>query len=202
MADRLAGNHTPYNPNKELFGQGLVNMVVPVFNGFPCTGALARTATNIKVGALSPLASIFKGLSVIALMSFCASYLSSVPMAFVGGLLMYVASNMVKAHEVKLVIKSGVLHTFLMCYTAVITLLADLSVAVVSATVLYYCIKITLEKHAPHIKFETYEHAFGATSIAETLVQHPSSFFDPCPQCGFKQPTGVGQNVGNPESKG
>ncbi len=184
MADRLAGNHTPYSPNKELFGQGLVNTVVPLFNGFPCTGALARTATNIKCGAVSPMASIFKGSAVIVLMLYCAGYLSSVPMAFVGGLLVYVASNMVKSHEVKLVLKSGVLHTFLMCYTAAITLLADLSVAVVSATVLYYCVRVVLEKHAPHVKFETYDHALGAPSIAENLI-HPQASFHPCPQCGF-----------------
>ena len=52
MADRLADNHgQPFNPNKELWGQGWVNIVVPLLNGFPHTGALARTATNIKLGA-------------------------------------------------------------------------------------------------------------------------------------------------------
>ena len=61
MADRLADNRgTPYNPNKELWGQGWVQVLVVLFNGFPHTGALARTATNIKVGAVSPLAGIFK----------------------------------------------------------------------------------------------------------------------------------------------
>ncbi|HEY8505572.1 MAG TPA: SulP family inorganic anion transporter, partial [Gemmataceae bacterium] len=61
MADRLADNRgTPYNPNKELWGQGWVQVIVPLFNGFPHTGALARTATNIKVGAISPLAGVFK----------------------------------------------------------------------------------------------------------------------------------------------
>jgi SulP family sulfate permease len=61
MADRLADNRgVPYNPNKELWGQGWVQILVPLFNGFPHTGALARTATNIKVGAVSPLAGIFK----------------------------------------------------------------------------------------------------------------------------------------------
>ncbi len=61
MADRLADNRgLPFNPNKELWGQGLVQIVVPLLNGFPHTGALARTATNIKLGAVSPLAGIFK----------------------------------------------------------------------------------------------------------------------------------------------
>src|SRR5262249_18324299 len=61
MADRLADNQgQPYNPNKELWGQGMVNIIVPLGNGFPHTGALARTATNIKVGAMTPLAGVFK----------------------------------------------------------------------------------------------------------------------------------------------
>lgn len=183
MADRLANNHTPYHANKELFGQGLVNALVPLFNGFPCTGALARTATNIKVGAMSPMASIFKGTSVMILMVFCANYLSSVPMAFVGGLLMYVASNMVKAHEVKLVFKSGHLHVFLMFYTAIITLLGDLSIAVVSGTVLYYVAKVSLEKFAPEIKLEHYDHALGASSHTE--IKPALLSFTICPNCGY-----------------
>lgn len=145
MADRLASNKTAYNPNKELFGQGIVNVVVPLLNGFPCTGALARTATNIKVGAVSPLASILKGISVLLMMMFGASYLSTVPMAFVGGLLIYVASNMVKPHEVRTVFKQGTLHVFLMAYTALVTLLADLSSAVISATVIYYTLRIFIK---------------------------------------------------------
>jgi len=181
MADRLADNHTPYNANKELFGQGLVNITVPLLNGFPCTGALARTATNIKVGAMSPLASIFKGISVIVLMLFYASYLSSVPMAFVGGLLVYVACNMIKLHELKLVFKSGKLHVGLMFYTALMTLVTDLSVAVISATALYYVIKVVVERHMK-IRIESYEHALGAVPITDHAAASPEK----CPQCGFQ----------------
>jgi sulfate permease, SulP family len=180
MADRLADNKTHFNANKELFGQGLVNVIVPLLNGFPCTGALARTATSIKVGAISPMASIFKGISVILLMLFCAAYLSSVPMAFVGGLLVYVASNMVKAHEVRLVVKGGNLHLFLMVYTAFMTIATDLSVAVVSATVLYYTCKVILEKRLS-IGIEAYEHALGVVPITEHSLEPLA-----CPQCGFQ----------------
>lgn len=100
-------------------------------------------------------------------------------MAFVGGLLIYVASNMVKGHEVKLVLKSGKLHIFLMSYTAIMTLVTDLAVAVVSATVLYYTLKILLRKHAPHIKFESFEHAMGVVPIIEKMTID-------CPKCGHQ----------------
>lgn len=183
MADRLAENKTSYNPNKELFGQGLVNIFVPLINGFPCTGALARTATNIKLGAVSPMSSIIKGLAVIALMFFCASHLSSVPMCFVGGLLIYVASNMVKPHELKLVLKSGKLHIFLMCYTAIMTLMTDLAIAVVSATVCYYVLKILADRKVLRIRIESYEHALGAVPITESSS---GLLLPKCPNCGHQ----------------
>jgi SulP family sulfate permease len=63
MADRLAKNEkTPFNPDKEFFGQGLVQIITPLVQGFPCTGALARTATSIKAGATTPLAGYFKAI--------------------------------------------------------------------------------------------------------------------------------------------
>ena len=74
MADRLADNQgTPFNPNKEFWGQGLVQILVPILNGFPHTGALARTATNIKVGAVTPLAGIFKCFLKLGLAYYLAS---------------------------------------------------------------------------------------------------------------------------------
>lgn len=61
MADRLADNRgAPFNPDKEFWGQGLVQVITPMVNGFPCTGALARTATSIKAGAVTPLG-LFQG---------------------------------------------------------------------------------------------------------------------------------------------
>ena len=105
MADRLADNRgTPYNPDKELWGQGVVNVAVPLLNGFPHTGALARTATNIKLGAVTPLAGICKCFLKLALAFYLAAYLDLVPMACVGGILAYVAFNMVKGGEVRQVL--------------------------------------------------------------------------------------------------
>ena len=120
MADRLADNKgTPFNPNKELWGQGWCRSIVPLLNGFPHTGALARTATNIKLGAITPLAGIFKCVLKLLLAAFLASYLELVPMACIGGILLYVAFNMVKPAEVKQVLAHNRFHIALMVYTAV-----------------------------------------------------------------------------------
>lgn len=139
MADRLANNTgTPYNPNKELWGQGLVNIFTPLFNGFPHTGALARTAVNIKLGAVSPLAGVAKFFFKLLLAAFLAKHLEKVPMACIGGVLLYVSVNMVKVGELKEVISMrSAIHLFLMIYTALMVPLFGFLTAVLSAIGLY-----------------------------------------------------------------
>jgi sulfate permease, SulP family len=138
MADRLARNKgTPYDPDKELWGQANVMLWVPLLNGFPHTGALARTATNIKVGALSPLAGIFKCVLKLAIAFYLAQWLELVPMACIGGILLYVAMNMVKRDEIREVTAHGKAHVWLMIYTAAAVVLMDFLRGVVSALVVY-----------------------------------------------------------------
>ena len=138
MADRLANNQgTPFNPNKELWGQGLVNIVVPLLNGFPHTGALARTATNIKVGGTTPLAGMFKCFLKLFLAAYLAAYLEHVPMACIGGVLMYVAFNMVKPAEVLGILSHNHFHIGLMIYTALMVIIADFLIGVLSAIIIY-----------------------------------------------------------------
>jgi sulfate permease, SulP family len=138
MADRLAENKgTPFNPNKELWGQGLVQIFIPLFNGFPHTGALARTATNIKVGAISPLAGIFKAVLKLMLAAFLAKYLELVPMASIGGILLFVSTAMVKPAEVKEALAMSRLHVGLMIFTAAMVVVTDFLTGVLSAIAIY-----------------------------------------------------------------
>lgn len=148
MADRLANNKgTPYNPNKELWGQGIVNICTPLFNGFPHTGALARTAVNIKLGAVSPLAGIAKFTFKLLLAGFLATYLEDVPMACIGGVLLYVSINMVKAEEIKEVLNlKSKFHNLLMAYTALMVPLAGFLTAVLSAIALYVLARFIFPK--------------------------------------------------------
>jgi len=138
MADRLADNRkTPFNPDKEFWGQGLVQIITPLINGFPCTGALARTATSIKAGAVTPFAGYFKAVLKILMAIFLASWLELVPMAAIGGILLWVASNMVKPSEIKEVWNHSRFHAALMVYTAVMVPLTDFLIGVLSALILY-----------------------------------------------------------------
>lgn len=147
MADRLADNRkTPFNPDKEFWGQGLVQIIVPLVNGFPCTGALARTATSIKAGAVTPLAGYFKAVLKLALAYYIASYLEAVPMACIGGILLWVASNMFKPAEIKEVLAHNKFHASLMIYTAVMVPLTDFLTGVLSALILYVVLFKFLDK--------------------------------------------------------
>lgn len=138
MADRLADNRkTKFNPDKEFWGQGLVQIITPLFNGFPCTGALARTATSIKAGAVTPLAGYFKGVLKILMAMFLAPWLEQVPMACIGGILLWVASNMVKPAEIREVWNHSRFHACLMIYTAIMVPVTDFLAGVLSALILY-----------------------------------------------------------------
>lgn len=138
MADRLADNRkTKFNAEKELWGQGLVQVITPLINGFPCTGALARTATSIKAGAVTPLAGYFKGVLKLLIVLFLARYLEYVPMACIAGILLWVATNMVKPKEIKGIWKHNKFHASLMVYTAVMVPLTDFLTGVLSALILY-----------------------------------------------------------------
>lgn len=142
MADRLANNtKTPFNPDKEFWGQGLVQIITPLVNGFPCTGALARTATSIKAGAVTPLAGYFKGVLKLAMAFYMAPYLELVPMACIGGILLWVATNMIKKKEIREVVDTGTFEMGMLIYTAVMVPLTDFLTGVLSALIIYFIVK-------------------------------------------------------------
>jgi SulP family sulfate permease len=139
MADRLANNKgTPFNPDKEFWGQGLVQIITPLVNGFPCTGALARTATSIKAGAVTPLAGYFKGFLKLGMAFYLAPYLEIVPMTCIGGILLWVASNMIKPAEIREVSASGRFEMAMLVYTALMVPLTDFLTGVLSALIIYF----------------------------------------------------------------
>ncbi len=149
MADRMANNQgTPFFPNKELWGQGLVNIFTPLFNGFPHTGALARTAVNIRLGAVSPLSGIAKFVFKLTLALFLAKYLEMIPMACIGGILLYVASGMIKSQEIKEVLAmKNTFHTLLMIYTAIMVPVAGFMGAVLSAIAIFAVYSLVTRKN-------------------------------------------------------
>jgi sulfate permease, SulP family len=159
MADRMANNKgTPFNPNKELWGQGIVNIFTPLFNGFPHTGALARTAVNIRLGAVSPLSGIAKFSFKLLLAAYLATYLEQVPMACIGGILLYVASGMVKWKEIQEVLDmNSKFHFWLMIYTAFMVPLTGFLTAVLSAIAIFAVAVLMKKIPLHHAKEDTVE---------------------------------------------
>ncbi len=147
MADRLAKNdRTPFNPDKEFFGQGLVQIITPLVQGFPCTGALARTATSIKAGATTPLAGYFKAILKLTMAFYLAQYLELIPMACIGGILVWVASNMIKPTEIKEIKHAGKFEFSMMVYTAVMVPMTDFLTGVLSALIIYFVVKYAYKR--------------------------------------------------------
>ncbi len=129
VADGMAG--TRHNSNQELIGQGIANMVAPLFGGFAATGAIARTATNIRNGGTSPLAGITHALTLLAVLLFLSPLASSIPLAALAAILFVVAWNMSELRRFAGVMqKAPLADRAILVITFLLTVFADLVVAV------------------------------------------------------------------------
>jgi SulP family sulfate permease len=128
VADRMAG--TRHNSNVELFAQGIANLVSPLVGGLPATGAIARTATNVRSGAKTPVAGVVHALTLLIVLLVAAPLAAAVPMAVLAGILMVVAFNMGEWHEIPALWKQRWADPFVWLSTFALTILADLTVAV------------------------------------------------------------------------
>lgn len=129
VADDMVGRDK-HNSKRELFGQGIANIVTPLFGGIPATGAIARTATNIRSGAVSPVSGIVQSLFVLAFLLLFAPYASYIPLAAMAPILMFVAWNMSarKAFAHILYLRSG--DSIVLLTTFLLTIFVNLTVAV------------------------------------------------------------------------
>ncbi|MFD2445666.1 SulP family inorganic anion transporter [Bacillus sp. CGMCC 1.16607] len=128
VADGMTGNK--HNSNKELIGQGIANMVTPLFGGIPATGAIARTATNIKSGAVSPISGVIHGLIVLIILLLFAPYASKIPLASMAPILMIVSWNMSERKEFIHVLKTKTSDSFILSITFLLTVFTNLTIAV------------------------------------------------------------------------
>jgi SulP family sulfate permease len=128
VADRMGGDR--HNPNTELFAQGVANVVSPMFGGLPATGALARTATNIRSGARSPVAGVVHAVTLLGVLLFGARLAAYVPLPVLAAILFVVAWNMGEWLEIGEVFKQSYTDILVWTATFLLTVLADLTVAV------------------------------------------------------------------------
>jgi sulfate permease, SulP family len=134
VSDRMSNDQ--HNPNVELIGQGIANMVSPMFGGLPATGAIARTATNIRSGAQSPAAGMIHSVTLLCILLFAAPLVSHVPLAVLAGILMVVAYNMGEWSEIPQLLKLTKTDISVWLVTFTLTVFADLTVAVEAGMIL------------------------------------------------------------------
>jgi SulP family sulfate permease len=128
VADGMSGDQ--HNSNMELVAQGVANIVSPLFGGIPATGAIARTATNIRSGALTPVAGMVHALTLLAILLVAAPLARFVPLATLAAVLFVVAYNMSEWREIGTILRLSKTDIAVWFTTFALTVLADLTVAV------------------------------------------------------------------------
>jgi len=119
-----------HSSNMELIAQGIANLAVPFFGGIPATGAIARTATNIKNGGRTPIAGMVHAVTLLLILVFCGKWAALIPMPTLAGILVVVAWNMSEAHLFMKLLRGPRGDVLVLLSTFVLTVLIDLTVAI------------------------------------------------------------------------
>ena len=128
VADRMSGDR--HNPNVELIAQGIANVASPMFGGLPATGAIARTATNIRTGAKTPVSGMIHAATLLAIVLFAAPLASRIPMPVLAGILMMTAYGMGEWKQIPELLRLTRAEIAVWLITFALTVFADLTVAV------------------------------------------------------------------------
>jgi len=134
VADRMTGDR--HNPNVELMAQGVANVASPLVGGLPSTGAIARTATNVRSGAKSPVSGLIHSLTLLAILLFAAPMAAHIPLAVLSAILLMVAFNMGEWREIPEILKTTKADIAVWLATLLLTVFADLTVAVEAGMIL------------------------------------------------------------------
>ena len=129
VADGIS-EHKRHDPNQELMAQGVANMVTPFFGGMPATGTIARTVTNVRAGAATPVAGIVHAGVLLLILLVAAPLAGHVPLAALSAILLFVAWNMFEGHQFQRLRQFAATYRTLMLTTFVLTIVFDLTVAV------------------------------------------------------------------------
>ncbi|MCW8890544.1 MAG: C4-dicarboxylic acid transporter DauA [Sedimenticola sp.] len=195
VSDGMTGKK--HNPNDELIGQGIGNMIAPLFGGIPATAAIARTAANIKSGGSMPLASVVHGLFILGSILALTPLLAYIPMASMAALLLVVAWNMSEAKHflrtIRIAPRDDVI-VLILCF--VLTVLFDMTIAVAVgmglAAMLFIRRSITLTSTT---KIDKNHEAFGDLSDNIAIYDINGSLFFGSAQKALKSISMVTPNL-------
>ena len=159
VSDRMSGDK--HNPNVELVAQGIANIVSPMFGGLPATGAIARTATNIRSGGRTPVAGMTHALTLLAILLFAAPLAKFIPLTVLAAILFVVAYNMGEWREIPELLKLSKLEVGTWLLTFMLTVFADLTVAVEAGMImgaLVFIRKVTSTTKISRVTADYVEH--------------------------------------------
>lgn len=175
VADRMSGDR--HNPNVELVAQGVANVASPLFGGLPATGAIARTATNVRSGAKTPVAGMIHALTLLAILLFATGLAGHIPLCILSAILFVVAYNMGEWGEIPEILKLTKADIAVWLITFALTVLADLTVAVEAGMILaalLFIRKVTLtttvERVTPEYIEQGFAHSLQAVDIPDGAV--------------------------------
>src|ERR1700716_647076 len=161
VSDRMSKDK--HNPNVELMAQGVANIVSPLFGGLPATGAIARTATNARSGAKTPVAGMAHALTLLAILLFAAPMAKFIPLAVLSAILFVVAYNMGEWREIPELLKLSKLEVGTWLLTFLLTVFADLTVAVEAGMImgaLVFISKVTSTTKISRVTRDYVEHGW------------------------------------------
>jgi SulP family sulfate permease len=170
VSDRMSGDK--HNPNVELVAQGVANVFSPLFGGLPATGAIARTATNIRSGARTPVAGMIHAVTLLAILLFAAPLASFIPLSVLSAILFVVAYNMGEWREIPELLKLTPLEIGTWLITFALTVFADLTVAVEAGMILAALVfirKVTATTKVSRVTTEYIEHG-RAHSLQDKII--------------------------------
>jgi len=175
VSDRMSGDR--HNPNVELFAQGVANIMSPLVGGLPATGAIARTATNIRSGAQSPVAGMVHALTLLVVLLVAAPLARHIPLSVLAAILMMVSWNMGEWTEVPEILKLSKADIAVWLITFALTVFADLTVAVEAGMILaalLYIRKVTatstVSRVTPEYIKAGYAHSLQINAIPDQVA--------------------------------
>jgi SulP family sulfate permease len=177
VSDRMSGEK--HNPNVELVAQGIANIVSPLFGGLPATGAIARTATNIRSGARTPVAGMVHALTLLAILLFAAPLAKFIPLAVLSAILFVVAYNMGEWREIPELLKLPKLEVGTWLLTFLLTVFADLTVAVEAGMImgaLVFISKVTSTTTVSRVTAEYVEHGWQHSLQGKEIPSYVAVF--------------------------
>lgn len=151
VADAMSVNER-HDPDRELFGQGLANVVTPLFGGVPATAAIARTAVNVRSGARSRLAAVTHAVVLALIVLAAAPLVARIPIAALAGVLLATAVRMIEVGSVRALARAGRADALVLALTATATLALDLVTAVIVGLIVAGALALRAIARAAHVQ--------------------------------------------------